>query len=414
VAIFVNGWYNKPTWDDKITPIHPDNTWACDITLVPSDLTATKIAAFLIALPQTSSVPDLNGDGGLPATLFSNAVAYAWTRRLPPHTRKVAFAGFDWVVKSSADPMNPGTNYFSDSNQNVWVDNDGLHLQLRKEGTRWYCSEVFLDQPLGYGWYIFRLGSAVDRQALDPRVVLGLFTYEEDSPMPGDREIDFEFSRWNEPGGLDAQYVVQPHDWPGHRYRFDTAPDTTSTHAFLWTPGRVSFVSANGYERIPAPTNTTIRSWAYTGTDVPRPGLENVRINLWLTDTNGPSNGQPAHVVIKDFQFVPAVWSNAVLYPNRWASLPWFGYFALTAGGWIRHLQHGWACPVTGSTASLWLFSWDWFGVAQPEWVWTSDAVYPWIYRWATGCWMYYLRDSQLPRWFYNSGAQRWEPLFGP
>ncbi len=39
--------------------------------------------------------------------------------------------------------------------------------------------------------------------------------------------------------------------------------------------------------------------------DIPYPGDENARINLWLLNGLPPSNGQEVEVVIRKFEFVP-------------------------------------------------------------------------------------------------------------
>jgi len=39
--------------------------------------------------------------------------------------------------------------------------------------------------------------------------------------------------------------------------------------------------------------------------DIPRPGDENARINLWLMHGLPPSDGQEVEVVIRKFEFVP-------------------------------------------------------------------------------------------------------------
>jgi hypothetical protein len=52
-------------------------------------------------------------------------------------------------------------------------------------------------------------------------------------------------------------------------------------------------------------TGATVASYTYRGTDVPRPGDERVRLNLWLFGGAAPSNGLPVEVVVESFAFVP-------------------------------------------------------------------------------------------------------------
>ena len=60
------------------------------------------------------------------------------------------------------------------------------------------------------------------RRAYDPFVVVGLFTYLDDT-----HEIDIELSRWRVASDPAGQYVVQPGERPGnkHRFRLDLAGD---------------------------------------------------------------------------------------------------------------------------------------------------------------------------------------------
>jgi hypothetical protein len=43
----------------------------------------------------------------------------------------------------------------------------------------------------------------------------------------------------------------------------------------------------------------------YRGSDVPKPGDERVRGNLWLFGGAAPSDGQPVEIVIESFAFAP-------------------------------------------------------------------------------------------------------------
>jgi len=48
-----------------------------------------------------------------------------------------------------------------------------------------------------------------------------------------------------------------------------------------------------------------LESWLYTGQDVPRPGSENARINLWLFGGQPPSDSEEVEIIIKKFEYLP-------------------------------------------------------------------------------------------------------------
>lgn len=49
----------------------------------------------------------------------------------------------------------------------------------------------------------------------------------------------------------------------------------------------------------------TTAEWTYSGPDIPPPGGEVMRFNLWLFGGNAPASGRGDHVVVTDFRFVP-------------------------------------------------------------------------------------------------------------
>lgn len=206
--------------------------------------------------------------------------------------RIIEFAGYTWQVKTSAGAVGPGPNYYSDSPDNVWVDGRGrLHLKITYSEGRWRCAEVINTRSLGRGRYSFHLGSPVDD--LDPSVVLGLFTWSDD-PAYNNREIDIELSRWaNGDDPTNGQYVVQPYDHSGNLQRITQRTVASSTHSFDWRSGAIRFDSSSA-----APS-----TWTYRGRDVPEPGSEHVRMNLWLFRGAPPANGRTAEVIVDSFKF---------------------------------------------------------------------------------------------------------------
>ena len=219
-------------------------------------------------------------------------------------SRTLSFSGYTWTVKSGREPLGPGPNYFSDSRKNVWVDEAGrLHLKITRRFGRWACSEVICRDQFGYGRYVFRLASRVDK--LSDNVIMGLFTWDTN---PGDyhREIDIEFCKWGGPTN-DAQYVVQPWDRPGNLERFVLRLDgERSTHGFDWQSHQILFESFQGHGPLTPQADRLIRSWTYRGRDVPRIGREKVRMNLWLRRGRPPEDGRETEVIIETFEFIPS------------------------------------------------------------------------------------------------------------
>ncbi len=309
IAVYIlvgGGWWTKPYWASPWTEVKEDGNFSCLITTGGQDQLATKIAAFLV--PKEYELPEeellRSGEQTLPEKLEEDAVDKTIIDR-SPKLREIEFSGYTWLVKNSSDwEVGPGPNYFSDSDENIRVDDQGqLHLKITNRDGKWYCAEVISKRSFGYGKYIFYLASRVDQ--LDKNVVLGLFTW--DDTCPGNhREIDIEFARWGAEEAENAQYVVQPWDHPENRHRFNIQlSENYSTCSFDWDSESILFQSLYGHYISPPDESYIIESWNYTGEDIPEPGSENTRINLWLFNGNPPSDSKEVEVIIKKFEFIP-------------------------------------------------------------------------------------------------------------
>ena len=213
-------------------------------------------------------------------------------------SRKLTFSGYNWTVRTSnQQQQGPGPNYFSDSYDTVWVDNNGfLHLKLKFENNKWYCAEIYSDDSFGYGSYTFRLSPGFED--LDINVVVGLFTYLDD-----ENEIDIEFARWGQKDALNGQYVVQPYSNEGNLHLFDMpATGEKSVHSFTWCPNYIRYWSTYG-SSMSYSSDRLISEWYYTGTDNPSPSTERVHINLWLMSGLAPTDGLEAEIIIEEFIF---------------------------------------------------------------------------------------------------------------
>jgi hypothetical protein len=240
--------------------------------------------------------------------------------------RTVEFAGSQWNVKSGYG--GPGPNYWSDSEESVWVDSQGLHLKIRQiEGT-WHSAEVWTTTCSLYGMHRFYLVGRPDQ--FDKNVVLGLFLYGSD-----DREIDIEFSGWGrDDPSTNAQYVVQPWNVEGNREPFLMALNGSySTHSIDWRPAEVRFESLHGHIE---PTRYVIHEWAYTGEDIPPAWLcLPVHINLWLSAGSPPSDGQEVNMTVRNVE-LPAPLASVSFMPVALRQDAWITVAADGDQAWGR------------------------------------------------------------------------------
>jgi hypothetical protein len=248
VAVFIYidgaGWFTKPTCAVPLTTIQSDGTWTADITTGGVDSNATRIVAYVV--PASFNQPCVTNEFCLPAAVVQQSVANAIVTRVSPTVRSFHWSGYDWWVKTSTSPVGPGPNIFSDSTNNVFIDIQGrLHLRITNVGGTWQCAEILSQLTLGYGTYQFDLATPVD--GLDPNVVLGLFTWSNESDY-NFREIDVECGRWMNPADYaNSQFVVQPYFAPGQlvRYRIPTFA-TNAIPSFNWQTNAIAYRCTTG------------------------------------------------------------------------------------------------------------------------------------------------------------------------
>lgn len=214
--------------------------------------------------------------------------------------RILLFSGYNWLVGTSSDLVQgPGPNFFSDSKQNVWLDQNGLlHLKITHVNNKWYCARVSMLQSFSHGRYLFQLDSRIDN--LDKNVVGGLFTYASDT-----QEIDVEFSKWGLDGSTNSQFTVQPASVSGNKRSFSyNLTDAQSTHWFNWQTNHIDFASFAGHSTTIPTAAKIMQQWSYTGANIPPDINETVHINLWLYRGVAPSDLQEAEMIVSSVQIL--------------------------------------------------------------------------------------------------------------
>lgn len=240
---------------------------------------------------------------------FGPGVRIAKAERGVRTEKTLKFSGLVWKVKSSATRVGPGSNYFSDSDDNVWIDNAGsLHVKISQREGKWYCAEIISKDSFGFGTYGFHVATPLAK--LDPNITLGLFTWS-DTREYSHREIDIECGKWGKINDTNnAQFVVQPYQNRGRLLRCHIPEDADAVlYSFMWQSDRVSFSCRGAGEptsSVTAAKDETIKEWNFTGNPIPKPGDENARINLWLCSGRPPIDSDHTEVVIKKFEFLPS------------------------------------------------------------------------------------------------------------
>jgi len=223
------------------------------------------------------------------------AVAVVPGGKAPP-SKTIEFSGYEWRVRDAPSDRG-GRNLYDPSN--AWTDSSGaMHLRIANANGNWTCAEVSLTRSLGYGMYRFVVR---DISKLEAAAVFGMFTWDYAGGEQGNREMDIEISRWGDPASKNAQYVVQPYYVAANVLRF-SAPDGILTHSLRWDPGRTSFQTVRGNGT--GASTPVVAEHVFTS-GVPAPGMESIRMNLYIFHGANIAFHSGAEVVIEKFEYLP-------------------------------------------------------------------------------------------------------------
>ncbi len=275
-------WWLQPSESAPFTHIQPNSKW------INATHLGTEYAALLV---DPGYAPPVHTDV-LPVPSGSvAAVAVVQGGKSPP-SPTIIFSGYEWRVRTALSNRGGTRNLYDPGN--AWTDRSGaLHLRIANSAGSWRCAEVSLTRNLGFGTYQF---SIRDTSLLGPAAAFSIFTWDYSAANENYAEIDIEISQWGDPVNKNAQYVIQPFNVPTNVVRFSNPPGPV-THSFQWQAGRVSFRSAR-------PSGATIAEHDFTS-GVPRPGLESVRIALYIYNGGLIQFENGAEVVIDQFEYLP-------------------------------------------------------------------------------------------------------------
>jgi hypothetical protein len=113
--------------------------------------------------------------------------------------------------------------------------------------------------------------------------------------------MDIEVSQWGDPTSKNAQYVVQPFFVPENASRFNL-PSGVLAHSFRWEPGRATFRTVRASE---AGSKARAVSEHVFTSGVPSPGIETVRMNVYVFGGAKQPLQNGVEVVIEKFEYLP-------------------------------------------------------------------------------------------------------------
>jgi hypothetical protein len=200
------------------------------------------------------------------------------------------FGGYQWRLRNVPSSRGGQNDY---SSSNISVDEQGaMHLRISKTEKDWSCAEASMMRSLGFGTYEFVVRGL---DTLEPAAVFGMFTYDYASGALHNREMDIEISQWGDLGKNNAQYVLQPYYAAANVHRFH-APPGKLTFSLRWEPDRATFRTLKG--------SAIVSEHVFTA-GIPSPGIESIRVVLYVYRKAVVKLQHPMEVVIERFTYFP-------------------------------------------------------------------------------------------------------------
>jgi hypothetical protein len=273
-------WWVQPLIDQPMTEPRGDFTWT----------NATHLGTHYAALLVKDGYRPQSALDSLPQTDHNIlAIAVVSGAERPP-SPVIDFNGYQWRLRD-APSSRGGQNVYSSSN--ISVDEKGaMRLRISKTEKDWSCAEASLTRNLGYGTYEFVVRGL---DTLEPAAVFGMFTYDYASGALHNREMSIEISRWGDTAKKNAQYVLQPYYVATNVHRFN-APAGTLTFSLRWEQDRATFRTLRG--------STNVSEHVFTA-GVPSPGIESIRVVLYIYRAAVVALQHPMEVVIERFTYFP-------------------------------------------------------------------------------------------------------------
>ncbi|HYP07350.1 MAG TPA: glycoside hydrolase family 16 protein [Bryobacteraceae bacterium] len=274
-------WWVQPLVDQPITTVRPNFTWT-NATHLGSEYAALLVRdgyrpeEFLDSLPH----PDQN--------VLAVAVVPGGAKAPSP---VVEFSGYEWRLRDAPSGRG-GRNVYSPSN--IRIDEKGaMHLYISRTEEDWSCAEASMVRNLGFGTYEFAVRGL---ESLEPAAAFSMFTFDYAGGTHNNREMDIEISRWGDPANpKNAQYVIQPYYVAANVHQF-RVPAGLLTFSLGWERDRAVFRTKRG--------SVTVAEHVVTA-GVPSPGIESMRVALYIYRRSEVKLQHPMEVVVERFTYFP-------------------------------------------------------------------------------------------------------------
>jgi len=112
--------------------------------------------------------------------------------------------------------------------------------------------------------------------------------------------------------------------------------------------------------------------------------------NLVITYQGGDGNDIELNVV-------GSFWDDAKKFGTEWRFMDWLGHFYVREAPWLYHLRLGWFYDPNIDPLSL---EGRWLYLPELGWLWTSESLFPFLYRHSSSNWLYFRKFQRGTTFF--------------
>lgn len=127
-----------------------------------------------------------------------------------------------------------------------------------------------------------------------------------------------------------------------------------------------------------------------------------IQFQLYSSDNGDFGMNTPAYFAMDALHVAPTAFTGAQVSAYNFSVSDWFGRYYDMEFPWIYHEGLGWFYLDAASSSSIGELT---FHHVDLGWLNTKSSIFPWVYQFSSGTWLYYFKGTSNPMLFYNDST---------
>ncbi|MDX2108872.1 MAG: DUF4465 domain-containing protein [Verrucomicrobiota bacterium] len=142
-----------------------------------------------------------------------------------------------------------------------------------------------------------------------------------------------------------------------------------------------------------------LTAWTNASLSALGTGVKTIRFSFAGSDYGTFGLNTPAYLVMDnlDIELIPQAIPGAADLGHGWKE-SWLGVHYDAYAPWVWHNELGWLYLISGTEDT-------WIHEQNLGWLWTNESIFPWVYAFGEGKFLYYIKGTSKPALFYDGTA---------